>query len=892
MFLGALGLVATGVWVYLTYFRQNEFKAEDLIPRDAVLVYESKRTIPAWNRLSYTTFGKQLSKVSGYSNIGQRLAILDSITGRNGRLDDLLKKEPFYISTHVTSRDEFGFIFYLKSDPATDKILYQILSHYLKSSNAGSYNYRGIEIKRLNGKGGPFHYFTANGYFVGSYSSMLAEDVIRTMEDRERKPLSFMLGSRSMALSDARLHINPNRLPALLACFSEDEFLESPMEWASTIESDLKVTDRHLVMGGTVKTKPGAKNYLDTFEKAPNGTPEWSKLISNRTATLWTYAAPDYGRWRLATRTMEGPVPAGTDGKISVDFHLDQPEELSWLGTNHLLATLESVEADEHDRLVYAHCSDPKVGERYFRDLSKRVSSQKEPFLEKIGKYNIRHVNLGNLPAIFFGKRFSGFGDVFYCRIGDFIVMTDRLPVLRRSLRDIETENTWGKSVDKVRFMKELTPDENMGLIVDTKRFWNGFMRKVRPEWQAFFKDNAFSLRQIKHIAFGVRHDKQGVYQGSLVAEVAESNENSSQGREFNTLSKVSADTLRIKGPFILNSGGNGWDILSQTQDSLLRLVTRDDSELWAYPFNGTLVDSPVRVHTSGKKNTEYAMATSQSIYVMKRDGFPVDGFPIKVDSKYDLATFNVFDYDGKRDYRFIVSDTKGNIRFIDLGGSELKGWNPKKMRRRLLFAPKHIKVRRRDYILVALQNGEIHLFNRKGQEYKGFPVDLDAPMAKGFFLDEGSDYASTNLTFITLKGQLNTISLSGRRVRQEQYYKPDKHSFFELCPDVTGSSYLILRRDIKGLSVLDDEQNPLFEKGYINAPESQVKYYRFDADHEIIAVTDPVQEFIYLFDRKGNLISGVPLQGSSPVNLTYSQTRDKYKVYYHYRDELLVTEF
>ena len=66
----------------------------------------------------------------------------------------------------------------------------------------------------------------------------------------------------------------------------------------------------------------------------------------------------------------------------------------------------------------------------------------------------------------------------------------------------------------------------------------------------------------------------------------------------------------------------------------------------------------------------------------------------------------------------------------MNKSGSILDGWNPLKMEDDIVQSPFHVRVSGKDYIIIILKNGTIHVKNRRGVNYKGFPVKLNSEIS------------------------------------------------------------------------------------------------------------------------------------------------------------------
>lgn len=131
------------------------------------------------------------------------------------------------------------------------------------------------------------------------------------------------------------------------------------------------------------------------------------------------------------------------------------------------------------------------------------------------------------------------------------------------------------------------------------------------------------------------------------------------------------------------------------------------------------------------------------------------------------------------------------------------------------------------------------------------------------------------------------SFNLEGRIVRQQQLYKPDADTRFMLVPDTQNKGFLIVRQSRHRLSLLDSKGELLFEKDYLVAARVAVQYYNFGVDKELIAITDPDEEFTYLYDGKGVLLNFEPLNSCCPLSIRYQEEENSYEIYKSFNTKL-----
>ena len=119
-----------------------------------------------------------------------------------------------------------------------------------------------------------------------------------------------------------------------------------------------------------------------------------------------------------------------------------------------------------------------------------------------------------------------------------------------------------------------------------------------------------------------------------------------------------------------------------------------------------------VDIYKNGK--LQLAFTTNNKLLILDRNGKEVAPFTIKHEGG-NLNPLAVFDYDGKKDYRFLV--TQGPKVFMyNNKGKIVSGFKYKKAESDILGAPQHFRINKKDYLCFKLANGQLKLLNRVGK--------------------------------------------------------------------------------------------------------------------------------------------------------------------------------
>jgi WD40 repeat protein len=331
-------------------------------------------------------------------------------------------------------------------------------------------------------------------------------------------------------------------------------------------------------------------------------------------------------------------------------------------------------------------------------------------------------------------------------------------------------------------------------------------------------------------------------------------------------------------------------EVLFQDIKNGITLVSNDGEVLWTDSVSARISSEVKQIDYFKNNKLQYAFAADNKIHVVDRLGNEVEGFP-KV-FEYEIAYFNVIDYDNSKRYRFITSDRYGNVYMYDKTGKNLEGWTPLIFESRLIAPPVHFRVRGRDRILILEESGKVSVMNRRGELVQGFPVQLSSTVSQPAYLEIGSNFSRTIFNIITDNGELVRLNLTGRIVGQTQFYRPNRDSRYFLIEDGLRKTFVIARKDLNRVTFMSRGGKELFQKDYISGGDLEMQYYNFGSGNEIFVVADQNQKVTYLYNSTGDLVNSRPLISGFPVGLMYFSKSGKFNVFFTSEQQQGIAEF
>lgn len=308
------------------------------------------------------------------------------------------------------------------------------------------------------------------------------------------------------------------------------------------------------------------------------------------------------------------------------------------------------------------------------------------------------------------------------------------------------------------------------------------------------------------------------------------------------TFSLTLSNTILMDPIFVTNHRTKTKDILVQDIDYNLYLISTKGVVLWKKKLKGAVLGRVEQVDLYRNGRLQLAFATPKRLYVIDRNGNNVERFPLEFKDEI-TQPLSVFDYDKQRNYRFLITQHK-NLLMYDSKGKSVKGFNYLATQA-VSSQPKHFRVRGKDYIVFSAGN-RLKLLDRRGS--------IRVKVRESINFSGAAIYLYKSLfTTTNTKGDLVQVNTKGA-VSRQSLGLDSKH-------DITCSSKTLVTRSDNKLSI---KSNPIdLEYGSYSPPN--LFYLR---DKIYISITDLQAQKIWLFDSQAKRFPGVPVFGTSAIDL------------------------
>lgn len=844
-----------GFLLYNHYFSKKSVDPWNLIPEETILVYESGTCPDCIKEIRNSSLSRIISLASFPARGNDSLEVLQ---------DFLLSfQQPTLISLHTTKKDQFDFAFYFRNTPSLNKKLAVLLSPFSgKGASRKQREYQDIVINEVEMKGAIFSWIEYADVWVGSFSPIIIEDVIRTAADPERSfknSLGEIYQSHTIKNDAGNVFIHLRHLTQWFSLFTAEKPGKIISDFGQAALLDTKTSDGKFVLNGFCSQSPGNDTFLAAFSDQQPVPLSLKSIISNRSILVSSYGISDGAKFFARLNEREKNPKADSVRIIFREINEDPAKLFANFSGEIALAYLEG--RDEALTKVLM-VSDPKniaTWEKLFNKISETTTND-SIFVDHYSGYQIKELPVFRFPEKLFYPLVSGFDNGYYARVGNTLCIAEDIEELKTYLSDIDQENTWGKSVAQNKYLESTLLEANVSLFVNTPRIWNMFGKSLKPKWQTLIAENQSLLSSLGMGAIQFSHLNQSYYT-NLAWEVKDTPVAASEKREERLVTMFESGVANMW--LVDNHNDRTKETLVQDSVKSLHLISSDGKPLWNLKLEQFITGGVEQIDYLANGKLQYFFATPGKLHLVDRNGDYVAPYPLTIQEK-KIQFMKVLDYDHSRKYRYLLSSKEGLLWMYDKGGKNLEGWQPRSVDDELIAPANHHRMVGKDYLLAIRKDGVVFLMNRRGELVPNFPLTLNARLSGNYFIDVGRNTAETSITVVSSDGTKIRFNIQGKVLSREVLVKTALDSRFSLVSERNNKSYVIIRQESKLFTVFDEAGKEIIKSDYIGNTNVDVRYYSFGNGRTYIVVTDRNQDLSYIYDRNGKLVTPVPVESST----------------------------
>ncbi|WP_142783981.1 ribonuclease HII [Changchengzhania lutea] len=420
-----------------------------------------------------------------------------------------------------------------------------------------------------------------------------------------------------------------------------------------------------------------------------------------------------------------------------------------------------------------------------------------------------------------------------YCVLDDFFVFADSVEILQNIIASYQNKTTLSVQPYYQSIMEQLSNASSL-LVVAKPNMLQGIFKKNGIE------SSGSNLKNYNASAIQFIYDTHFAHVNAVIKKNKSRISRNSVSETFN----IQLENDLLSDPqFVTNHVTKLKDIVVQDINNTLYLISNTGKIRWKKQLHGPVLGDVFQIDMYKNGRLQMAFATPNRVYVLDRNGNSVAPFPKKFndDITQPLA---VFDYDKKRNYRFLVTQGR-NLIMYNTQAKVVSGFTFKKANKTIISQPKHFRIGSKDYITIKTSN-KLYILDRLGRTRV-------SPNKTALFSTEAVFLYRNKFTTTSKDGNLFSVDTKGNVAVQNLNISENHH----------------LKTTSKTLVILSDNTLNIRAKNveldYGNYAEPKLFYIK---NKIYVSITDLQTHKVFLYDSQGQLLSNFPVYGNSPISL------------------------
>ena len=498
-----------------------------LIPSDAIYILETQNPIENWKTFSQSTFWSFLKTHPSLAEITKDADYLDKTIHDNRRLLGLFGKRDFYLSAHLTKKNDYDFLFltdigrlgWFDIIPLALKATTSKKTHSISEDE-----YKGVIVVDLYNKDTKEHiYFAQLENFVAiSYTDHIVLNAIDASEQKAAllPPTFQMAYDQTTQAGLARLYLNYSFIDEFISLYAQlsPSILETVSQSFAHTGLDVHLAEHDAKMEGFTSI-PTSSSYNKLLQEYGNASFGFEKVLSKRIAYLQAIGInnfKDFFEKVTALRMTESETAAeylGIKNRVEKILGISLEKDLlAWMGNEIVLAQSNpsKLHHNEDDMLMAIKANQIDFATEKLFHIQAQIRKRTPAKFKKLTykSHDIYYLDIKGFFGMFFGNAFSKITKPYYTIIGDYIVFSNEINTLVSAIEDYKNGEVLASSEDFMRVKSNVPSKSALFSYVNGPHAYSVFKSKIPPADLASYLDNQPYIDFFKGI--GITYTAQG----------------------------------------------------------------------------------------------------------------------------------------------------------------------------------------------------------------------------------------------------------------------------------------------------------------------------------------------------------------------------------------------
>ncbi|WP_424495257.1 hypothetical protein [Salinimicrobium sp. GXAS 041] len=649
---------------------------------------------------------------------------------------------------------------------------------------------------------------------IASESRQILEELLKKESDPKMAfPTDFQKALKAASAKNPTVFINHGSLTAdflRILPSGSASFLNNFSNWTAI---DLEVSQNSVKLDGITTASDSLPKFKNLFKDVNPARNEIAKIVSNQSSAFLSYSFQEF-------EPLQNNLRNSSENDISGSKEQQLLENSNEIG------------------MIYSEAANVFVIRSPLPEALESYSAGRNPVEEyreiAIFNYDGNGTFEKLLQPLLNPKNLK-----YFLQLDSFLLFSEDLQTLKAITAHYQNNNTFATNDAYISSFENMSTEASILWVSKNDIFKKDFSTQISEE-----KRSAFAEIQVENYPFTAF---QLIYNDNFahIHGILEKNERKMSAAGIQQSASIALDSeIAIPASFITNHRSKGMDIAVQDEDNQLYFISETGNIYWKKPLEARILGKVQQVDILKNGRIQLAFATPNKLNVIDREGNDVAPFPLEFDDEI-TQPLAIFDYENNRKYRFVVVQ-ENEVFMYDNKGNRVKGFGFDAAKNRINLPPKHIRIGKKDYIVISEASGNLNILDRRGNTRVTVKEELE-PSGNDWF-EYNNDFISTNR-----EGNLIRISQNGS-VTREKLNLTENHSL-----DATAKSLVTLSDNLLNIKGKEVE----LDFGLYTRP--QIFYIN---NKLFFSVTDTQSHRIFLFDSNAELLPGFPVYGNSGIDL------------------------
>ncbi|MBQ5454086.1 MAG: hypothetical protein IIT56_14015 [Bacteroidales bacterium] len=898
VFLGVVLCGGCGSWLE---DEESELGVLRTIPTDAgavVKIYDIEGLMLTLNKNS--VIWQEFRRLKYMTEADCIMKTVDSVIRRTPVISSILHKKEIAVSFHKHGKDKVSVLagFEISKKEANDLANAIIKNAKNKKFKLLTPKYDNITIYVVTTQDdkeiAAFAYL--KGFFVISHSKSQVQASVRHINNGSKitdggKTLKTLLAPAGKD-SYASLIVNYKSLNEIFKSeLNPQNYSSGIANFADWSVLDIKIGQKHIMCNGYTAYGKNDMEYLSVFEGQTETDNDFLKYLPSKTVNYSSAGISDMQTFKdkyinfLKARTQYAQLN-NFENAFEKAYKIKLRDEIYKLFTNRVteFTCNYALAGRGTDTYAIAELEDDDAASQFFTGLLKEYCrKQNKDYSKSITelvsvkgrKYYVCPCPfMKKLIPLYFGSLFSGEYEYFVIFNGA-IVFAKNTAAIREYINAIENGKTLIKNVNYENF-KDLTVSEsNVSFYTDITYSFEKIMSYLSPQNAAQCRNEKARLTPFRN--FSLQYGKTDSKSRVLTTFALEYTDRFDSERAVSWITPIDS-AVRVK-PQVLRNDKTGEKMIF-IQDETLKIYLFDkdgkrsqmNKKQLAEPLRGEVT----AIDYYGNGNVQYLFATENFLHLISQKGDYIENFPVKLPAPLS-ADISVFDYENNGNYRIFAPCCDRKLYVYTKDGKKLDAWTPFQTNDNIITPVQYFNINTMEYLVFA-DNLKTYILNRRGEVRINVTDNFPKSKNSLFYAEQenGEEYPY----FVTTgsSGEIKRIRMDGscRSGIKAKHYSAN-HCFVASDIDQDRKNEYIFTDD-KLLEVYNSAGETVFSCILDSKITSKPLIFNFPSGTKI-GVVCAGENKIYLYDSKGKLCKGFPLNGTTEFSISKLDNKDKFSV-------------